>query len=56
MEPLEWEPRIYRVAARIKDLRDSGHRIETYQTCNLHRDPQHHAAYELADQAQMRLI
>lgn len=49
MEPLEWEPRIVRVAARIKDLRDQGYRIETTQAKN-------HVVYTLQTQAQGELF
>ena len=49
MEPLDWSPRIYRVAARIKDLRDDGYQIET-GVCE--HSGQTHAVYRLvtADQ------
>lgn len=49
MEPLRWEPPITRVAARICDLRDLDYEIITRQTCPFHREPQHHACYELVE-------
>lgn len=56
MEPLDWEPRIYRVAARIKDLRDRGHDI-TAAVCQEHFDPtSNHARYKLATQSQEELF
>ena len=45
MEPLDWTPRIYRVAARVKDLRDRGHDIRT-RVCAEH-DGAAHAVYWL---------
>lgn len=53
-EPLEWQPRIVRVAARVKDLRDQGFEIETETTCGIHGSQ--HALYRLVDQDQGRLF
>lgn len=49
LEPLDWEPRITRVAARIKDLRGDGHEITTIECSH---NGARHAAYvlELAKQ------
>lgn len=56
MEPLDWDPRIYRVAARIKDLRDTGQNI-TASVCQEHFDPvSNHARYKLTDQSQRSLF
>lgn len=46
MEPLDWSPRIYRVAARIKDLRNRGHVIITERKCSEHGGAAH-ALYRL---------
>ena len=56
MEPLEWSPRIYRVAARIMDLRHDGHTITTFQICTEHADPASHAMYEIVMPGQMELV
>ena len=56
MEPLDWTPRIYRVAARVNDLRNAGHEILTRTQCYHHGEAQHHAVYELADQSQGELL
>ena len=45
MEPLDWQPRIYRVAARVLDLRSEGYDIVTVE-CEHHGGPSH-AAYVL---------
>ena len=56
MSPLDWEPRIYRVAARVKDLRDSGVEI-TAAVCQQHFDPtSNHAVYQLEIQDQGALF
>lgn len=47
MEPLDWSPRITRVAARVNDLRLDGHLIAT-EHCKAHQGTAHHAAYRLA--------
>lgn len=56
MEALRWEPPITRVAARILDLRDAGHEIESRQSCGLHREPAHHACYRLLNGDQGELF
>lgn len=56
MEPLEWSPRITRVAARVKDLRDAGHEIQTFTECYLHVESERHAQYKLLDQDQGSLF
>jgi hypothetical protein len=53
MEPLDWTPRIYRTAARIKDLRDAGQPIST-DVCGEHRN--NHAVYKLETQDQGELF
>lgn len=55
MEPLDWEPRIYRVAARIKDLRDGGHEIIS-DMCGEHGRTENHAVYRLVGQDQGSLF
>lgn len=55
MEPLDWEPRIYRVAARVKDLRDDGHQIVS-DLCGEHGCTENHAVYRLVEQDQGALF
>jgi hypothetical protein len=50
---LDWTPRIYRTAARIKDLRDAGQPIST-DVCGEHRN--NHAVYKLETQDQGELF
>lgn len=47
MEPLDWSPRITRVAARVNDLRLDGHLIAT-EPCRVHLEGAAHASYRLA--------
>jgi hypothetical protein len=47
MAPLDWNPPIVRVAARINDLREMGWIIETVHQCPRHFKPRHHAYYRL---------
>lgn len=54
MEPIDWEPRITRVAARVNDLRDAGHEIESVE-CR-HREGARHVAYLLNGAAQRSLF
>lgn len=56
MDPLRWTPSIYRVAARINDLREEGYEIITRQPCHRHREPQHHAMYVLVTADQRSLF
>jgi hypothetical protein len=46
MTPLDWHPRIYRVAARIFDLKEMGYAIQTNNRCPIH-DNADHAYYRL---------
>lgn len=55
MEALDWEPRIYRVAARIKDLRNSGYEIVS-DLCAEHGRTENHAVYRLIEQDQGSLF
>ena len=53
MEPLDWEPRIYRVAARVLDLRSEGYPITTVE-CE--HNGASHAAYVLESANQRTLF
>ena len=53
-EPLEWSPRITRVAARVKDLRDRGYEIVSGY-CGEHEGAPH-ASYRLLTQTQMEMF
>jgi hypothetical protein len=47
LEPLDWEPRITRTAARIQDLKDRGVTVLARE-CLIHDHPTaHHVIYEL---------
>jgi hypothetical protein len=47
LEPLDWEPRITRTAARIQDLKDRGVNVMARE-CLIHDHPTaHHVIYEL---------
>jgi hypothetical protein len=50
MAPLDWNPPIVRVAARINDLREMGWVIETIHKCPLHFKPRQHAYYRLMEE------
>ena len=54
MEPLDWQPRIYRVAARVLDLRPEGYDIVTVE-CE-HHGGASHAAYVLESANQRTLF
>lgn len=54
MAPLDWSPRIYRVAARILDLRAMGYQIETLNKCPIHNAA--HAYYRLTLPEEQRLF
>jgi hypothetical protein len=55
LEPLDWEPRITRTAARIQDLRDAGQEIAS-TPCKHPNPTAAHVVYELADPDQGRLF
>jgi hypothetical protein len=55
LEPLDWEPRITRTAARIQDLKDQGNEI-TASPCIHSVKTSAHVVYELADENQGRLF
>ena len=56
LEPLDWEPRITRTAARIQDLRDLGHDIESV-ACRRHdHKTAQHVAYHIVEPDQMELF
>ncbi len=52
MEPLRWSPPITRVAARIHELRERGHLIETVN-CPEHRGESNHAYYRYKGATQL---
>ena len=54
LEPLDWEPRITRTAARIQDLRDGGTDIVSAPCVHLYKTASH-VKYELsvADQGSL---
>lgn len=56
LEPLDWQPRIARTAARIQDLRDRGEGIAS-APCQMHeRKTAPHVVYELETADQGSLI
>lgn len=52
LQPLEWNPRITRTAARIHDLEAEGWEIES-TPCRMHTETTHHVAYELRDEGRL---
>lgn len=55
LEPLEWTPRITRTAARVLDLKDTGHTIIA-EDCRMHTGKTaRHSVYRLVVEDQMRL-
>ena len=55
MEPLSWTPMIYRVGARIHNLREAGWPIATLSKCPDH-DGAHHAYYMLQTLGQIPMF
>lgn len=53
MAPLDWNPPITRVAARIHNLKGQGWGIVTQQQCPRHDTPKNHAFYVLAGDRNM---